>query len=434
MLDWSIYDVYKKITNEQTLMYGVEYQRKVGAWKLRMEQDLIDSVLRGFDIPKFYLDPTESGDDGGPRFYILDGQQRLNTICRFLNNRFALNKNMDFIGNEDLSGKRFKDLPKEFRTKINKTNLHFVNLEGYTESDIEMLFLRLQAGKPLVPAEKRNAVRGDMRDIVCEFSKHKIFDRCDWSGLNKGYSKEDAAAKCLKLIINGKVCDITAKRLMEMYKRNREFDKESKFVKELNKTLNFVYRGFVSNDYYIPGKNLFISLVFATWYLQKEYALVEKSHEFINTYITLDKKRLNDNRLPPEERNPEFERYSRAIRESNRESLFLRHEIITKFLIEKMSLTKKDRYRYLTKDERNIIYSNSGGKCCDCGRPISITEFHSDHIIAHSVGGKTTLDNSQALCSICNLKKSNKIAENNDSEIIDLIEEIPTTFDLTELK
>ena len=46
----------------------------------------------------------------------------------------------------------------------------------------------------------------------------------------------------------------------------------------------------------------------------------------------------------------------------------------------------------------------SGNKCESCGKSLSIS-YHGDHIKAYSKGGKTTLDNGQALCSACNLKK-----------------------------
>ena len=48
--------------------------------------------------------------------------------------------------------------------------------------------------------------------------------------------------------------------------------------------------------------------------------------------------------------------------------------------------------------------------CCACGASPASTpgvELHVDHIVPWSVGGKTTIDNLQTLCSTCNLGKSN---------------------------
>jgi hypothetical protein len=49
--------------------------------------------------------------------------------------------------------------------------------------------------------------------------------------------------------------------------------------------------------------------------------------------------------------------------------------------------------------------------CCHCGRSPAKgadVELHLDHILSWSKGGETLFDNLQALCSICNLGKSNE--------------------------
>ena len=42
------------------------------------------------------------------------------------------------------------------------------------------------------------------------------------------------------------------------------------------------------------------------------------------------------------------------------------------------------------------------------GDKLSWGEWHADHIVPHSKGGKTTVANGQAACPACNLVKSNK--------------------------
>jgi superfamily II DNA or RNA helicase len=62
--------------------------------------------------------------------------------------------------------------------------------------------------------------------------------------------------------------------------------------------------------------------------------------------------------------------------------------------------------RQFGKSQRMAIYLNSDGKCQLCQTPITLSNFHADHIVPWSKGGPTTLDNAQALCSSCNLSKS----------------------------
>ena len=67
----------------------------------------------------------------------------------------------------------------------------------------------------------------------------------------------------------------------------------------------------------------------------------------------------------------------------------------------------KQMKRLYSKRQKKIMALASGNKCESCGKSLSIS-YHGDHIKAYSKGGKTTLDNGQALCSECNLRKGNK--------------------------
>ena len=62
--------------------------------------------------------------------------------------------------------------------------------------------------------------------------------------------------------------------------------------------------------------------------------------------------------------------------------------------------------RSFTAMQRIELFSQSGGHCKSCNAPITLTDFHADHVIPWSKGGKTTLANGQALCRTCNLSKS----------------------------
>lgn len=48
------------------------------------------------------------------------------------------------------------------------------------------------------------------------------------------------------------------------------------------------------------------------------------------------------------------------------------------------------------------------GRCAACGIERSRAAFHVDHIVPHSLGGKTVPGNLQALCSQCNQEKRNR--------------------------
>lgn len=66
--------------------YGIDrtYQREVGTWEPPDEQYFIDTILRGFGMPPIFIHVKGDTD------FIVDGQQRLNTIWKFKDARVEL--------------------------------------------------------------------------------------------------------------------------------------------------------------------------------------------------------------------------------------------------------------------------------------------------------------------------------------------------------
>jgi len=64
--------------------------------------------------------------------------------------------------------------------------------------------------------------------------------------------------------------------------------------------------------------------------------------------------------------------------------------------------------RFFSKRQRRILAWISGGSCCLCGVQLR-PDFHADHVLPFSKGGKTITRNGQALCPGCNLKKGAQV-------------------------
>ncbi len=72
-------------------------------------------------------------------------------------------------------------------------------------------------------------------------------------------------------------------------------------------------------------------------------------------------------------------------------------------------ITGDEKYvsmRAFPEGDKLIMYERQHHKCAICNKEFKISDMHGDHIIPWSKGGKTTLDNGQMLCTLCNLKKS----------------------------
>jgi len=95
---------------------------------------------------------------------------------------------------------------------------------------------------------------------------------------------------------------------------------------------------------------------------------------------------------------------------AKRANLETRSQVYMKWMLNSFpDFVPKDPNRAFSESERIVIWRKAFMKCQSCEVNISsLTAMHADHIVPHSKGGLTTIENAQCLCSSCNLKKSNK--------------------------
>src|SRR5437879_5332870 len=78
---------------DRHLLINPEYQRGA-TWNVRQQRSLIDSILRGFVLPIFYVHvvktPNPFTESETITAWLVDGQQRLNAITEFMKGRLAL--------------------------------------------------------------------------------------------------------------------------------------------------------------------------------------------------------------------------------------------------------------------------------------------------------------------------------------------------------
>lgn len=155
------------------------YQREGDVWSVEKRQLLIDSVLNGFDLPKFYL--HELGASGGEkRFAVIDGQQRLQALWGFMRDEFPLAQDFDLLesGTPNISGRRYSELgmvAPSLKREFDFFPLSIVTIATADESLIEDMFCRLNEGAPLSAAEKRRAIGGPVMDAVARLVQHEFF-------------------------------------------------------------------------------------------------------------------------------------------------------------------------------------------------------------------------------------------------------------------
>lgn len=68
--------------------------------------------------------------------------------------------------------------------------------------------------------------------------------------------------------------------------------------------------------------------------------------------------------------------------------------------------------RLFSRLQRKILLFVAGGRCEICGKKLG-KDFHADHVVPFSMAGQTLVDNGQALCVKCNLKKGSTYMSNH---------------------
>jgi hypothetical protein len=174
-----------------------EYQRNYiysdGGGK--KEAAVIKSLLKGYPLGLIYFHKV--GED---KFEVLDGQQRITSIGRFVTSKFAI---MDG-GNP----RNFVSLPADQRARIRDSKLLIYECEG-TETEIKQWFETINiAGVPLTPQELLNAIySGPFVTLAkAEFSNSQNANIQKWSAYVKGSAnRQELLERALDWVSKGDI-------------------------------------------------------------------------------------------------------------------------------------------------------------------------------------------------------------------------------------
>lgn len=171
------------------LVVQPEYQRNYIYNDGKRDVAVIDSILKGYPLGLIYF------NDAGSALEVLDGQQRITSIGRFVTGKFAIQRS----GREQT----FASLPKEDRDKIADTELLVYVCKG-TEGEIKEWFETINiAGVPLNPQELRNAIYSGpfVTAAKAEFSNSQNALQQKWAAYVKGDPKrQEVLQKALEWV------------------------------------------------------------------------------------------------------------------------------------------------------------------------------------------------------------------------------------------
>ena len=93
--------------------------------------------LRNYEIPKLYW---RVANLSGPRYDVVDGQQRLRTVWEFCQGKFKLPKDADPVEGHKIAGLTYERLPHQLRIRFDTYALDIVEIN---EGSSQGLFVEL---------------------------------------------------------------------------------------------------------------------------------------------------------------------------------------------------------------------------------------------------------------------------------------------------
>ena len=255
-IDWTIGQLIE-LEREQVLRVNHEYQRGL-RWSDIQKRLFLDSIFRGYSIPAFYFHKRETKT---PRFRnthfdIVDGQQRVNAIYAYSEGAFKLLDPVDDAGFRfpnfvkgtacPWGGQRFAELSQQLQDFLMSQKVVVYEITTDNENAIRDLFIRLQAGTPLTPQDKRDSWPGNFTEFILRVGGKSNVDK--WFGLPlfKEIAKVSAESRRRQLAAQVfmlywtvrhevRFCDIRSANIDEFYRAQVDFDPSSGTAKRFER-------------------------------------------------------------------------------------------------------------------------------------------------------------------------------------------------------
>ena len=382
--EWTVADVCKGFTYNELEGKGLfgldgrltiqpEYQRHYIYNDGKRDVAVIESLLKKYPIGLLYFNRTSDG-----RFEVLDGQQRITSIGRFVTGKFAI----EYAGrNEYLNG-----LPAEEKQIILQTKLLIYECKG-EEREIKEWFKTINiVGIPLNDQEKLNAIySGEFVNAAKRvFSNSQNAEVQKWSHYIKGdVKRQDYLAKALEWVCNSKQMDIDA--YMSLHRHDCSIGELESYFRSVidwvTATLTMVERDMCGLEW---GR------------LYETYHTTPYSIDHITERV----KELQADESVRSPRNI----YEYVLGgETDKKLLDIR-------IFEES--TKRAAYKRQTENSEKRGISNCPlcalGNNANKTRIYKLSEMDADHVTAWSRGGATNIENCEMLCKTHNRSKGNR--------------------------
>ena len=348
-----------------------EYQRNYIYADGKKDVAVVQSALHRYPLGVFYFNKTD-----GDRLEVLDGQQRITSLGRFVTGKLS-------IIDENGIPHYFSSLSTEQQQRILNTELLVYECEG-TEDEIRKWFETVNiAGVPLNPQELLNAVySGEFVTLAKqEFSNSGNARVQKWSAYIAGaVNRQDYLERALQWVSHNKVKDY-----MSLHRHDTDIDE---LKRHFNSVIDWI--GSVFSDVESEMRGLEWGRLYDTYHTQPydPQKVSQLVHQLYGDPYVKNRKGI-------------FEYILGGCQDKKLLDIRIFDEA-----------TKRAVYRRQTSEA--IAQDKSNCPLCAMGHEANRkkiwkqTEMDADHVTAWSKGGVTTIENCQMLCKTHNRAKGNR--------------------------
>jgi len=420
-------------------------------WSTAMNQAYIKSVLEGKAITPITLGKISAllenvGLHYGPThsdyqffkdlldqkfvYITIDGNNRDNCICKFLNNEFPLFEGKYYIEHNNIvyfeatkNNKYFKDLDPQVRNYIENISLNTLIVLQSDRRGLAELFSNINEGLALNHQEKRNAIPCRFGSLVRNLVQSHLNGFSilyNSKSMNRRYP--DELVVTISTIVAHGIKNLNKNVLDAAYGDSTveviSFNKTATIVDQLSKIIvNYGAAGFDAGGK--RNSNL-IDFAMLLNYLNNNSIVIEDYEAFYNWFTASQAQRIDDNEiLYRGKKGNNLRTYAGLLRSSSSNFLQIR---LSK-LVDSISsapdnvLTLRDKDRKYDPKIRFSLWKSQDGRCALTDEPIDARHIydgsvtHIDHKDPWSKGGPTTVENAQLVFANANLRKGAQLVE-----------------------
>ena len=294
-----------------------EWQREE-VWDDERKRALIDSILRGWRLPKFYFVKLNDED-----YEVVDGQQRLTAIYEFCANSLALSEDSA----ELFGGLYYKDLKMRIADLFDDFEIEYDEIEDASEEELKEFFQRLQRGLPLTSSEKLNSVHSKLRDFCQKISKHTFFTE-SIALANTRLAHFDLVTKAVAIEVEGLDSGLRFDDLKKIFTSQKNFSSISTVAKRLLLALDFLAKAFPKRNAKLKSRTVVQSLITLACRIVESKPkgdLTKTIANFTSTFLDGLSQQVE---LGKDATDYDFVRFQRSVNANVKSSVRVRHEVL----------------------------------------------------------------------------------------------------------